>query len=38
MIIRVCPKTHKIEKKMIPKCTAWWEMQILRLGVPKEIY
>lgn len=38
MIIRVCPKTHKIEKKMIPKSSTWWEMQILRLGVPKEIY
>lgn len=38
MIIRVCPKTHKIEKKMIPKDTSWWEAQILRLGVPKEIY
>lgn len=38
MIIRVCPKTHKIEKKMIPKNHEWWESQILRLGVPKEIY
>jgi len=38
MIIRVDPKTHKIEKKMIPKNHEWWESQILRLGVPKEIY
>jgi len=38
MIIRIDPKTRKVEKKMITKDTSWWEMQILRFGVPKEIY
>ena len=38
MIIRIDPKTSKVEKKMIPKDHSWWEDQITRLGVPKEIY
>ena len=38
IIIRIDPKTSKVEKKMIPKEHSWWEEQIQRFGVPKEIY
>ena len=38
MIIRIDPKNARVEKKMIPKDHSWWEDQILRFGVPKEIY
>jgi hypothetical protein len=38
MIIRIDPKSARVEKKMIPKDHSWWEDQISRFGVPKEIY
>ena len=38
MIIRIEPKSARVEKKMIPKDHSWWEEQIHRFGVPKEIY
>ena len=37
MIIRVCPKTHKVEKTMIRKNISWWERQVLQKGIPSFI-
>lgn len=38
MIIRIDPKSARVEKKMIAKDHTWWEEQIESFGVPKEIY
>jgi hypothetical protein len=38
IIIRVCPKTYKVEKTSIRKDIAWWEQKVLSLGIPSNIY
>ena len=37
LILRVCPKTYKVEKTMIRKNVAWWEYKVLEYGVPSNI-
>ena len=37
IIIRVCPKTHKVEKTMIRKNVDWWNYKVLEYGIPKNI-
>lgn len=34
IVIRVCPRTFKTEKKIITPSCEWWEAQVLRFGSP----
>lgn len=37
MIIRVCPKTYKVEKTIIRQNVQFWEKKVLELGIPSNI-
>jgi hypothetical protein len=38
MIVRVCPKTYKVEKTMIRLAVDWWHNKVLELGIPTNIF
>jgi hypothetical protein len=38
IIIRVNPKTRHTERVVIKQDVAWWEEQVLELGIPTEFY
>jgi hypothetical protein len=38
IIIRVNPKTRHTERVVIKQDVAWWEEQVLKLGIPTEFY